>query len=223
MGPGSEQNRTKCDIPQSEDTEAPETLNWGFFSYSDRGPLSPQSHTASELDPGTSTCLHTQPKIEEPSTSLSTKLKIDIIEEEIYTTNRLDVSVPATTMEYDDQARPVMHYWIKVLVGRGYVCTNQLDGISQNRGGAIEWVVKRRYREFLGLDKSLSKILPKMASISLPLPRRSLLNADASEVRKRQSNLEAYLKMVVIIKRARVSQPLRSFLELDGHGSPLDI
>ncbi len=61
-----------------------------------------------------------------------------------------------------------------------------------------KWVVKRRYRHFLALDKQLRKISP--AATLPPLPQKQFIRSfSASYIDGKMKALDAYLQGVLLI------------------------
>eukprot|EP00923_Selenidium_pygospionis_P038420 GHVN01067021.1.p1 GENE.GHVN01067021.1~~GHVN01067021.1.p1 ORF type:complete len:762 (+),score=76.03 GHVN01067021.1:728-3013(+) len=202
--------------PSNETASASPTFHWGFFSLAGSSNNSPQSFA--HVMGGRK---HVEPDspwtIENPlsETHGRSTLKLDLIKEEIFVADRFTLSVPSTETRVDDQKRSFTMYLIIVRIAIAGAPTTG-------------WVVKRRYKEFLELDKEvrssvlarfyflqLQGLLPPLAFAGIPHPHRSLREASQTEVRRRQGRLEAYLSAMVGIKRARVSTPLRTFLDLD--------
>ena len=71
-------------------------------------------------------------------------------------------------------------------------------------------VVKRRYKEFVGLDTKLRQFIPQM---TVPLPaKRTFRNLDRTFVDARAKELDAYLQALIAIPGVQQSQILASFL-----------
>lgn len=75
-------------------------------------------------------------------------------------------------------------------------------------------VVKRRYKEFVGLDTKLQQFHSATINVQLP-SKKAFRNMDKAFVDTRCKELEQYLSMLITLPRVLDSQILTSFLSAD--------
>ena len=91
------------------------------------------------------------------------------------------------------------------------MCFSIILGVLVSAGTNKNYLVKRRFKEFVGLDAKLRHF---HGSIAPTLPsKRTFRNLDKTFIETRMKELEQYLQQLIETPRVRDGQVLASFLD----------